>query len=216
MTRLEWRWCLKYSVLLAALTGLPYLVAIFERGEAWAFTGSVIAVEDGNSYIAKMRLGASGDWLFRTPYSSSPQRGLLAFLPYLLLGKLAGTRPSHSALLILYHALRLAAIPLAVAATYRFHALWVASDGWRRWGTLLATLVATTGIPLDHPTTPSGSPQASAAHDQRPALVKTIDSFRDWLSQWRKWARTETNRRAHSSPTTTPTPALSPTTRRPL
>jgi len=140
MTRLEWRWCLKYSLLLAALTSLPYLAASFEHGEAWAFSGSVIAVEDGNSYIAKMRLGASGEWLFRTPYSSSPPQGLPAFLPYLLLGKLAGTQPSHAALLVLYHALRLAAIPLAVAATYRFLALWVASEGWRRWGTLLATL----------------------------------------------------------------------------
>jgi hypothetical protein len=82
---------------------------------------------------------------------------------------------------------------------------------------LLATLVATTGIPLDHPTTTSGGPQASATADQRPALVKTIDSFGDWLGEWRTWAHTETNRRAHSSPTTTPTPALSPTTtRRPL
>ena len=140
MTRLEWRWCLKYSVLLAALTSLPYLVASFKQGEAWAFTGSVIAVEDGNSYVAKMRLGASGDWLFRTPYSSRPPQGLPAFLPYLLLGKLAGTQPSHAALLVLYHALRLAAIPLGVAATYRFLALWVASEAGRRWGTLLATL----------------------------------------------------------------------------
>jgi hypothetical protein len=81
---------------------------------------------------------------------------------------------------------------------------------------LLAVLVATTGIPIDHPTTTSGSPQASAAHDQRPALVKTIDSFRDWLSEWRTWARKESNRRAQSSPATTPTPALSPSTRRPL
>jgi hypothetical protein len=77
---------------------------------------------------------------------------------------------------------------------------------------LLATLVATTGIPLHHPTTASGGPQASAAHDQRPALVKTIDSFRDWLGEWRTWAHNETDRRAQSSPTT---PALSPTTRRP-
>jgi hypothetical protein len=81
---------------------------------------------------------------------------------------------------------------------------------------LLAVLVATTGIPVDHPTTASGGPQASAAHDQRPALVKTIDGFWDWLGEWRTWARTETDRRAQSSPTTTPTPELSPTTRRPL
>jgi len=80
---------------------------------------------------------------------------------------------------------------------------------------VLAVLVATTGIPLDHSTTASGGPQASATHDQRPALVKTIDSFQDGLGEWRTWARTETSRRVHSSPTTTPRPAMSRSTRRP-
>jgi hypothetical protein len=140
MNRAELRWCLGYSAMLAALTSLPYLVALAQADENWVFTGSVIAVEDGNSYIAKMRLGADGDWLFRTPYSTLPQRGVLAFLPYLLLGKLAGPRPSHAALVLLFHASRLAAIPLAVAATYRFSTWWVSSERWRRWGTVLATL----------------------------------------------------------------------------
>ena len=76
---------------------------------------------------------------------------------------------------------------------------------------LLAVLVATTGVNLDQAPA-GGGPQASAAHDQRPALVKTIDSFRDWLGEWRTWARKESSRRASSSPT----PTLSPTTRRPL
>jgi hypothetical protein len=76
---------------------------------------------------------------------------------------------------------------------------------------LLAVLVATTGVNLDQ--APGGATQASAARDQRPALVKTIDSFRDWLGEWRTWAHNESNRRAQSSPAT-PTPELSPTTRR--
>jgi hypothetical protein len=80
---------------------------------------------------------------------------------------------------------------------------------------LLAVLVATTGIPVDQPS--AGGKQASAASDQRPALVKTIDGFRDWLSQWRNWARTETERRTQSASATTRSgPALSPSTRRPL
>jgi hypothetical protein len=78
---------------------------------------------------------------------------------------------------------------------------------------VLAVLVATTGIPLDHPTTASGGPQASVASDPRPALVKAIDSFQDWLNQWRQWARKETNRRAQAA-TTTPAPPLSSSTRR--
>ncbi|HYN18563.1 MAG TPA: hypothetical protein VEY96_10820, partial [Actinomycetes bacterium] len=76
---------------------------------------------------------------------------------------------------------------------------------------VLAVLVATTGVDVDQ--APTGGKRA--ASDQRPALVKTIDGFRDWLSQWREWVRKETDRRAQSSSTTTP--ALSPpSTRRPL
>jgi hypothetical protein len=77
---------------------------------------------------------------------------------------------------------------------------------------LLAVLVATTGIPVDQAPA-AGSQQASAARDQRPALVKTLDGFRDWLGEWRTWARTENDHRAQSSPAA---PGLSPATRRPL
>jgi hypothetical protein len=85
---------------------------------------------------------------------------------------------------------------------------------------LLAVLVATTGVALDQAPTAS----TRTASDQRPALVKTIDGFRDWLSRWRDWARTETDRRPQSSgtlpdPTSqamAPSPPLSPSTRRPL
>jgi hypothetical protein len=77
---------------------------------------------------------------------------------------------------------------------------------------LLAVLVATTGITLDQPPAGDGK-TASAAVDQRPALVKTIDSFRDWLTEWRAWARKETDRRPQSSPAPTPPPF--PSTRRP-
>jgi hypothetical protein len=77
---------------------------------------------------------------------------------------------------------------------------------------LLAVLVATTGVDVDQ--APTGGKRAAV--DQRPALVKTIDGFGDWLSQWRDWARKETDRRPQSSSATTPAPELSPTTRRPL
>jgi hypothetical protein len=87
---------------------------------------------------------------------------------------------------------------------------------------LLAVLLATTGI---HPgQSPAGADQASTTTDQRPALVETLDGFRDWLSQWRQWAHTETNRRNRSASTTldqrralAPSPTLpSSSTRSPL
>jgi len=77
---------------------------------------------------------------------------------------------------------------------------------------VLAVLIATTGINLDQ--APAGAKQASTARDQRPALVKVIDGFGDWISQWRTWARTESDRRAHASPAPAPPPL--PSTRRPL
>ena len=39
--------------------------------------GFIFAVEDGNSYIAKMLSGVQGAWLFRTPYTSMQQGGVL-------------------------------------------------------------------------------------------------------------------------------------------
>jgi hypothetical protein len=81
----------------------------------------------------------------------------------------------------------------------------------------LALLVATTGI--DTSESPAAD-QASAAADQRPALVKTIDGFRDWLGEWRQWAHTQTNRRNRSASTDldqssvlAPSSAVSPSTR---
>jgi hypothetical protein len=88
---------------------------------------------------------------------------------------------------------------------------------------LLAVLVATTGIDLDQ--APTSGTQASNLRDQRPALIKAIDGFGDWLSEWRAWARKETDRGSQSSSAVVPdptsqamaaSPPLSPSTRRPL
>jgi peptidoglycan/LPS O-acetylase OafA/YrhL len=78
---------------------------------------------------------------------------------------------------------------------------------------LLAMLLATTGINLDQA---PGGKQASAARDQRPALIKAIDGFGDWLREWRTWASKETNRRAQSSAAPSASPPLFSSTRRPL
>jgi hypothetical protein len=122
------------------VTSVPYLIGFqMERGE-WAFTGFVFGVGDGNSYIAKMLQGQAGAWLFSTPYSSQNAPGVLAFLPYLLLGKLAWGDELHSQLVALFHLARLAAIPLLVLAVYRFASLFLPELAWRRWATAVAAI----------------------------------------------------------------------------
>ncbi len=139
MTKPERAWCLGYAVALATATTIPYVLAFAAQSAAWQFTGFVFGVQDGNSYIAKMLLGSGGAWLFRTPYTSDPQRGILAFLPYLLLGKLASGAALQEQLVVLFHLFRIAAIPLTVLATYRFAAFFLEPISWRRWATVLAT-----------------------------------------------------------------------------
>lgn len=139
MSKAERRWCFLYSAVLVVLTGAPYVIGYFAQGDAWVFSGFVFGVDDGNSYIAKMLSGASGAWLFRTPYTTMPQRGVLAFLPYILLGKLAQGESLHEQLVALFHVFRSAAIFFEVWAVYRFASLFLAEQNWRRWVTILAT-----------------------------------------------------------------------------
>jgi hypothetical protein len=88
---------------------------------------------------------------------------------------------------------------------------------------LLAVLLATTGAgPADQPS-PAGK-QASAAVDQRPALVKTVDrswdrltGAWDWLTEL--WRRADTKTAPRPEPrgaASVPSPAPQPSTWRPL
>ncbi len=122
------------------VTSLPYLLGFQNQGSEWRFTGFLFGAEDGNSYIAKMLLGAWGDWLFRTPYTAYPQSGFLAFLPYLLLGKLSAPPGEHEQLVAFFQVFRVASGVLFIWATYDFLALFLREVWARRLGTALAAL----------------------------------------------------------------------------
>jgi hypothetical protein len=140
MSREDRRWCLGFSGVLALVTSIPYILAFAAQGSAWRFTGFLFGVEDGNSYIAKMLQGAQGAWLFRTPYASHVGSSVFAFLPYLLLGKLAAGPEMHLQLVALFHLARLLLIPVAVVAVYRFASLFIVQRAWRRWATILVVV----------------------------------------------------------------------------
>jgi hypothetical protein len=129
-----------FALLVMAATSLPAFLGYAFEGENWRFSGFVFAVEDGNSYLAKMGRGAAGEWLFRTPYTAVPQRGAPLYLPYLLLGKLAAAPGLHEQLAALYHLFRFAAGVLAILATYDFLAELLPQAHLRGWGLAMATL----------------------------------------------------------------------------
>jgi hypothetical protein len=134
VTRAEWRWAAVFAGLVMALLTLPYLIAYSSQGSGWRFSGFLFGVEDGNSYIADMRQGADGAWLFRDPYTSEAQNGTPIYLPYLLLGKLAGGAGMHDQLTVLFHLAQIAAGIAMLLAVYRFLACFLESVPLRRWG----------------------------------------------------------------------------------
>jgi hypothetical protein len=130
-----------FALLTMALLTLPYALAYRAQGFSWKFTGFLFGVEDGNSYLAKMRQGALGAWQFHLTYTSEPHEGAYLFLPYLLLGKVAAlfgdpnSADFYRTLLFTFHAARFLFGVLAILVTWRFLALFL-PRGSMRWAAL--------------------------------------------------------------------------------
>jgi hypothetical protein len=138
VSRREWVWAAVAALLVMGLTSVPYVTAAGAQTEEWRFSGFLLGVEDGNSYIAKMGQGARGDWLFTLSYSSEPQRGAMMFGFHFLLGKLAG--PEHDSRVVVYHAARIVFGFLLLLVSYRFLAEFLPAPTQRRIGWVLVAL----------------------------------------------------------------------------
>jgi len=141
--RSEWRWVAAWIAVALIVTSLPYAVGLARSTPDRVFSGATIAVEDVNSYIAKMRQGASGEWLFHLPYTAEPHAGALLYLFHLILGKLAAWigLPLEWA----YHAARVIFGALLLITLYRFIATFTGSTAIRRIAFWLATFAGGLG-----------------------------------------------------------------------
>ncbi len=138
IARKESRWLVVFILVVILLTTLPYFIGYLRQTPDWRFSGLFFSITDSNSYLAKMLRGASGDWLFRTPYTTYPQRGVLAFLPYLLLGKLSAAPGQYDQLIVLFQLFRITGIAFLIWSIYRFISRFVVSIFLRRFGIFLA------------------------------------------------------------------------------
>jgi hypothetical protein len=97
----------KQVVLLIAFLltlSLPYVVTYLLTGNGYHFNGFLVNPTDGHSYLAKMQIGRSGEWLFRLPYTSQPGDGVFLFTYYIALGHIAGL--FHLPNLLIFHITR--------------------------------------------------------------------------------------------------------------
>ncbi len=156
----EWRWVIGWSAVIILITSLPYIYGWWLSTPQRQFSGFILGVEDANSYLAKMRMGAEGNWLFYLPYTPEPHPGVYLYTFHLLLGKLSaatGLSPT-----LTYHLARLILGMGLLATVYQFIAAFTKNLKIRQvafllvgLGSGLGWLVIVTGwteqigIPLD-------------------------------------------------------------------
>ncbi|MDY7076643.1 MAG: hypothetical protein SXV54_06915 [Chloroflexota bacterium] len=138
MNRRESYWVVRVTLVLVVVSALPYLITWAVMPEGAHFTGLVFNPQDGNSYIAKMRQGFEGDWLFHLAFTPEQSHGAYLFLFHLLLGHLA--RWTGLPLIMVYHAARMVGGAAMLLGLYRLTTWLSAEVGERRVMFALAAL----------------------------------------------------------------------------
>jgi hypothetical protein len=131
VSRSEWRWAWGWALAVVALSCAPYVYAALAAPPGHTFGGFLINTQDGNSYLAKMRQGYDGAWLFRLPFTPEDQRGIFVFTLYLGLGHVA--RLTGLPLLLVFHLARAAAGLFLLLIVYRLAAELSPDIAARRW-----------------------------------------------------------------------------------
>ena len=134
----EIRWVLLWSILIVGLTCLPYLYACLVTPDDMRFTGLLSNPMDGNSYLAKMRQGAQGNWLFHLPYTPEEHDGAFIFTYYLFLGRLSALLGLP--LILTYHLARVVNSFILLFVAYSFLSLFSLDGRSRRAAFLLIGL----------------------------------------------------------------------------
>jgi hypothetical protein len=147
ITRREWLIVAGFSLLVLALTSVPYWLAWSQEGAAWSFSGFMLGVQDGASYLAKLRLGVRGLWDFYLLHTPEVHAGTpLINLPYILPGQIVRLfvpldDPRLPFVLIgVYHLLRWLWGALFIAMVYAFVARFLCRPVERVLATVLVTL----------------------------------------------------------------------------
>jgi len=151
----EWRWIILAGLLVVAVSSIPYLVAWSFATPDRVFSGCILLFEDCASYLAKMRQGAEGAWLFHISYTPETHPGALFFPFHLILGKTARFLPGGNLGAKLILACHLARVVFGLAfllMAYRFLAAFTRRLAVRRlawlmvaWGGGLGWLLAGLG-----------------------------------------------------------------------
>ena len=134
--RVEWISTLGLCLAVAGVTVAPYFLAS-KLDQSEIFSGFLINPVDGFSYLAKMRQGVDGSWLFHLPYAPEPGPGTFVYVYYLFLGHVANWL--RLPLLTVYHAARFLAAAIMFFLAFVFYKRTL-SESRATWIAFLLTL----------------------------------------------------------------------------
>jgi len=137
VSRHEWRWVIIASLIVVALSCVPFIYANVAAPSDHTFIGFIVNAQDGNSYLAKMRQGYDGAWLYRLAFTPEDGRGIFTFTFYLLLGHVS--RLTNLSLVFLFHLVRVINGVFLLITIYFFSSLLTSNISARRWSFLIAS-----------------------------------------------------------------------------
>ena len=137
-------WVIVVAVCVVALASLPYIVVHFTTPPDLRFVGTLLNPLDGDSYLAKMQIGAQGDWLFHLPYTAQDHPGALILTHYLALGHVAAW--THLPIPLVYHLARVVAGFALLLTVYAFIARVTQDLTERRLAFLFVALSSGLGL----------------------------------------------------------------------
>ncbi len=116
---------------LAILTLLPYVYAHLAQAPGRTFMGFFFLGDDANTYLAKMREGLDGAWVWTNKYTTEPSTPVYFFVFWITLGHIAGLL--HLPLLLAFHLARIGGALLLLYAGWVFIGHFVVEAPARRW-----------------------------------------------------------------------------------
>jgi len=136
ISRREWLTVLAITLVLIAITILPYWLGYRTAPEGMIFSGTIMNPEDSQTYFAKMLQGFDGKWLYSIVFTPEPHNPIFLGSFYFLLGHIA--RLTTLSLDGVWHLSRTIAVFMLSFTTYWFIAWFLNAQKTRMVAYLLA------------------------------------------------------------------------------
>ena len=91
---------------------LPEIITIATTPDDMVFNGTFVNIDDMSVYLSAIRQGSEGKWMFTSQFTPEPQQPILAYIPFLMTGKLQNIVGGST--LLWYQSLRVASLLFAL------------------------------------------------------------------------------------------------------